>query len=190
MTWSEDDERLVGEALAHAARAREKNRKVPGTDIVFEAIRDIADIDRRMQVGATRPRSVGFAWQYNHGDLTLDDLADIKKFRDEEIAAGEPFDVVYGVRIEATLKEQERLAAVWRLFRDCLLGKTNDIKIRDWKILFMLGQGRTERDVARMLHISQRRVIDRKKLQCGVIWSKVKRLMPDAKTSRVLQAAA
>lgn len=188
MTWTEDDQREVGLALARAELALYKNRKVLGSDVVFEVVKNIADIERRMQVGATRPKSEGFSWEYNHSDLTPDDVADIKKFRDVEIAAGDPWDVVYGIILTATPDEQDHMDAVIRVFQSCLIGKTKEIKIRDWKLIYMLAQGRTVPFVARKVHLSKRRVIDRKSVQCGVIWKAVRHLMPTAVSG--LQAAA
>jgi len=202
MTWNEDDQQAIGQALASARYALWKNRKVTGGEIVFEVIKNAADIERRMRVRGfpIAPNSSPLA-NMAHG-VTQQDLAawgyktieemlyEIEKQRAAEIAAGEPADVVYGIRRDATPEEQKLMDTITRVFKECLVGRTEAIKVRDWKLIYMLGQGRSAQRVARALHLSKRRVLDRKGLQCEVIWTKVKFMMPKQTARRRVLVAA
>jgi hypothetical protein len=174
LTWDEADEKRV--ALALAVARDSLDAKATGPDIVMEVIKMAVDIDRRTPSQGYRHGAIRSAWPKNdHSDLTPKDRDDIRRMRNDEIAAGESADVVYGFRINASANEQAIFDSVDRVFRSCLRGKN---QIRDWKILFALAQGRSLRKVAKKHAISCTRVRYIRDSQPGFIWTQVCRLMP------------
>ena len=188
MAWSEDDERLVALALDKASLHCRS-----GADIVFEAIKNNADIDRRMHVKDRGQRGSSPWPGYTH---SYEEQVEIFKQRMIDVAAGEPIDVVFGFNMESTPLEIAMADAVRRVFRSCLVGRNKD---RDWRILHRLADyemmvtGRRGaarlKDVAKRLHVSVDTLKDRKAVQCSAIWSAVRHLRPISVSSAILRAA-
>lgn len=172
--WDPIDAKRV--ALALAVARDSLSDKAEGRDVVMEGVKAIANIDRRTEVRGFRPTPLRSRWvKHDHSDLTAKDHEEILAQRKREIAAGESADVVYGVRVGASVREQEVFDSVDRVFRTCLVGKN---QIRDWKILFALAQGQSMRTVGRHYKVGKSRVDAVQKMQLDAIWTRVQRLMP------------
>lgn len=203
MSWSNDDERVVGQALLAARRKLQSDdgKKPIGSDIVFQVIREIVDIERRMRVRAASPKQAR-GWLldcvYSDDDIGRSERAEAAKQREIDIAAGDDPYMVLGYTPIVTPDELKMYDAVKLVFRDSMIGKNQP---RDWKILERLCQGglqwvgwrqRGDADqaIAKDFHISRQRVAQLKRMQCGSIWVGVSRLMPAAAGGKIWRDAA
>ena len=180
MAWSADDERRVALALADARdRLVYKGRDPKGGDVVFETICTACEIERRMRVGGG-PQGDSSPWPYY--TRTPEEHQEDLKQRMIEIAAGDPVDVVFGVRILPTPKEIALMESINRVFRNCLVGTDHK---RDWLILHLFATPKaTPRRVGKIVGRSHRTVSDRKKMQCDAIWARLRHLINDPSSKR------
>lgn len=167
--WTDTDRRLLGIALGSARaelRMQDARRKPRGPEIVFEVIKFIADVDRRLPK-AGPPREGRIRWDYVHD-------------RDERVEAGKQRMIDWkagdwsGHLPAVGPREIAKAEAAQKIFRSCLVGQK---QVRDFKILFALAQGKSVRKVAKQFKVSHPRIIDRRDLQCAAIWKRVEHLM-------------
>lgn len=183
LTWDKEREARVSKALGIARDWLAGNGQPPsGPDIVFQTIKNMIDIHRRMYISDRSSPSTrsGFWPGYLH---TLEEQEELFKQRMIDVAAGDPIDVVFGFRTAASTDEMEMAEAIDEVFRSCLIGEK---KARDWKILHLLAGGKTVRAVAKQAACNFTRVSDRKIVQCMAIWRQVGRLLPPAKVVHLL----
>ena len=185
-----DDERRVSKALVAGRDALEQvGKKAEGHDIVFQVLRDVAAIEKRLHISSPIPRplraqSLGYVTDKN-------DRADADKQRRIDIVAGDDPRLVWGVNLVATPAEVSTMDAVNTIFRSCLTGADRD---NDWKILVVLASGYSTRHLSKNTNMSKSLLSERKIRQCKAIWARVSKFMfmpkPVYSTGKVWKDAA
>jgi hypothetical protein len=180
MRWNNEDERRVGQALLVARRKLQSlhGEKPTGSEIVFQVIREIMDIEKRMKVRAESPKQLrAQQLEYIHD---ADEREEAAKQRRIDEAAGDDPALVWGITLITTPEEVKIHDAVKGIFRDSMVGKN---RIRDWKLLQRLARGHSHSRVAKDYHISRQHVSELRFVQCAAIWTAVGKLMPPAATT-------
>jgi hypothetical protein len=175
MSWNTDDERRVSRALGGARDTLVLlGRKLVGGDIVFETICFAADVERRQKVQGHAPRKLK-AMLMEYIRTPDEHEADFRQ-RMIEIAMGDPIDEVFGIVSQPSPHEIDTMDSINDMFRSCIVGHCKE---RDWKILHLMALPKaTAHSVGMEIGRTRALVSDRRKLQCGAIWSKVKHLLP------------
>ena len=172
--WTDAERRHVALALGRARdRILEVDPDPRGPDIVFEVIKTMSDVHRRMRVRDNGPKRLrAMRFDYLH---TLSEREEALKQRKIDLAAGDDPGALFGLNLQPDPQDIAIADAVSSVFRSCLIG---DRPERDWKILHLLATGLTARRVGRVIGSSHARVADRKIVQCGAIWRRVQNLVP------------
>lgn len=176
----DDDGRRVGLALLTARRRLQglTGEKPSGPEIVFQVIKEIMDIEKRMKVRAPSPQQLrAMLIEYIHDPEEREEAA--KQCRIDEAAGDDPA-IVWGITFITTPQEVLLHDTVKNVFRAGIVGKE---KIRDWRVLQRLARGHSQNKIAKDCHISWRRVLEIRDLQCAAIWTAVSHLMPQAATT-------
>lgn len=182
MEGDDEDKRRVGAALLAARRKLQHldGEKPTGSAIIFQVLKEMVDIERRMKVRTASPRHLRAQLiEYLHEGWEREEAA--RQRRIDEAAGDDPA-VVWGLTLIATPEEVKNLESVMRVFRQFLVGKN---KVRDWKILHRLAIGSALRPAAKSFRIGHQRVADIKRLQCSAIWAGVAHLDSVKETGRV-----
>ncbi len=171
--WLPDDCRRVAAALRDAVDLLSKHSvSLIGHDVIFLTLQATADIQSRMKVCDghwTRP--VRSPWpMYIH---SADDRADADRQRMIDLAAGDHC----GDDPEPTEQEMATVAAVDRIFFDCLIGRNPG---HDWKVLRAMAAGAND------LGVPHSRATDVRRMQCAAIYTRVKHLIPATKKLSVV----
>lgn len=180
-------EKYVAAAMAVARDELQvlKRRKPTGIEIVFAVTKMAVDVQRRCKVRTIRPAGYRSSW----GDClhTADEVAEADKQRRIDRAAGDYMEPL----LAPTPKEISTADAVYELFMPCIVGRTPEIKRRDWKLLVALAHPKASlRTVGRDLHISKDMVADGRDRTCGAIWKRMHHLMPPAPIEMEFSEAA
>jgi hypothetical protein len=172
---SADDERLT---IKWLRAKRDQHPELSGAAIIFEAIKFLVDVDRRLpKVGPTDATPVSWPG-YTHD---ADDQADALKQRMIDIAAGGDPKAVLGLQEAATTSEIMFAESMAREFRSRLAGKNQN---RDWQILWRLAKGeslrKTAKEIAKKFSIpfAKTTVEKRRDAQLAAIWKTVEKLLP------------
>ncbi len=146
----DDDEWLTIKWL----RAKRDQYELSGTPLIFEGIKFLVDVDRRLpKVGPTDATPVSWPG-YTHD---APDQADALKQRMIDYAAGDDPKAVFGLKEAATTLEITSAESMERVFRAHLVGKNKD---RDWKILWRLAKGESLRKTAKEISRGRRLSLD------------------------------
>lgn len=176
----DDDGRRIGLALLTARRRLQSltGEKPSGSEVVFQVIKEIMDIEKRMKVRAPSPKHLRAQLiEYVHDPKDREDAA--KQRRIDEAAGDDPA-VVWEITLITTPEEIKLHDAVKTIFRASMVGKN---QIRDWKMLQRMARRHSHYRIAKDYHISRQRVEEVRDLQCAAIWNGVSELMPQAATT-------
>lgn len=182
MEGSDEDKRRVGAALLAARRKLQslEGEKPSGPSIIFQVLKELVDIERRMKVRTASPKHLRAQLiEYIHEGWEREEAA--RQRRIDEAAGDDPV-VVWGITLITTPEEVKTHDVVNYVFRRYLVGHN---KVRDWRIMLRLGKGEPHRKIAKSFHISYRRVQEIGEMQSAAIWTNVSSLMPKESAGRL-----